>query len=72
MSVRHPRKARTVIPVPTDPLPNCIAPLSLASEVDITVSLITELNTLHCLNLSEKPEIKRDSGLQQLGWGGAS
>ena len=36
LSVLHPRKARTVIPTPTDPLPGSIAPLSLASEVVIT------------------------------------
>ena len=72
LSVRHPRKARTVIPAPVDPLPTAIAPMSLATEVLITESLIVELNSLHCLNLSEKPEVKRDSGLPKTGLGGAS
>ena len=70
LSVRHPRKARTVIPAPADPLPGSIAPLSLSSEIGITASLVAELNTLHCLNLSEEPEIKRDSGLPTAGLGG--
>ena len=44
--------------------------MSLATEVVITESLIAELNSLHCLNLSEKPEVKRDSGLPKTGLGG--
>ena len=70
LSVRHPRKARTVIPAPLDPLPTTIAPIPLATEAAITESLIAELNSLHCLNLSEKPEVKRDSGLPKTGLGG--
>ena len=70
LSIRHPRKARTVIPAPVDPLPTTIAPLSAATESVIIESLISELNSLHCLNLSEKPEVKRDSGLPKAGLGG--
>ena len=70
MSIRHPRKARTEIPAPVDQLPSSIAPMSLASEVEVTVSLISELSSLHCLNLSQKPEIKRNSGLPTAGLGG--
>ena len=70
MSIRHPRKARTEIPAPVYQLPSSIAPMSLASEVEVTVSLISELSSLHCLNLSQKPEIKRNSGLPTAGLGG--
>ena len=47
-----------------------IAPVSLETECEITASLVSELNNLHCLNLTEQPEIKRDSGLPTAGLGG--
>ena len=53
-----------------DPLPPKIAPLSLATESEITDSLTKELNSLYCLNLSEKVEIKCSSGLPTAGLGG--
>ena len=55
-----------MISAPVDPLPTSIAPVSLATEVEIT----KELNSLHCLNLTERPEIKHDSGLPTAGLGG--
>ena len=66
LAIRHPLKARTVISAPVDPLPTSIAPVSLATEVEIT----KELNSLHSLNLTERPEIKHDSGLPTAGLGG--
>ena len=70
LSIRHPRKTRTVIYAPVNPLPTSIAPVSLANEVEITVSLIKELNSLHCLNLTELPEIKCNCGHPTAGLGG--
>ena len=70
LSIRHPRKARTVIPAPVEPLPASIAPVSIATEREITASLVSKLNNLHCLNLTEQLEIKRDSGLLTAGLGG--
>ena len=70
LSIRHPRKARTVIPAPVEPLPANIAPVFLTTELEITASLVSELNTLHCPNLTEHPKIKRDSGLPTAGLGG--
>ena len=70
LSIRHPLKARTVIPAPVVPLPASIAPVSIATEREITSSLVSELNNLHCLNLTEQPEVKRDSGLLTPGLGG--
>ena len=70
LSIRHPRKARTVIPAPVESLPASIASVSIATELEITASLVSELNTLHCLNLTERPEVKRDRGLPTAGLGG--
>ena len=70
LSIRHPRKARTVIPAPVDPLPASIVPVSFATEREITASLVSELNNLHSLNLTEQPEVKRDSSLPTPGLGG--
>ena len=65
ISIRHPRKTRTLIGTPAS-----IAPLSLATEIEITSSLTTEPNSLHCLNLAERPNIKRGSGLPTAELGG--
>ena len=70
LSIRHPRKVRTVIPAPAEALPASIAPVSIATEREITASLVSELNILHCLNLTKQPEVKRDSSLPTAGLGG--
>ena len=44
--------------------------MSLETEEVITDSLLKELNVLHCLNLPEKPDTKRGSGLPTAGLGG--
>ena len=43
--------------------------MSLETEEVITDSLLKELNVLHCLNLPEKPDTKRGSGLPTAGGG---
>ena len=79
VSFRNPRKVRFELCAPTGPLPTALLPLSQESEQLIVHQLISELNTLHCLNLSEKPELKSgvcfpacEHGLSRLVFGGAS
>ena len=42
----------------------------MATEIEITSSLTSELNSLHCLNFAERPDIKRGSGLPTPELGG--
>ena len=42
----------------------------MATEIEITSSLTSELNSLHCLNLAERPDIKCGSGLPTAELGG--
>ena len=46
LSIRHPRKARSSLRSWTlvEPLPASIAPVSIATELEITASLVSELN----------------------------
>ena len=79
VSFRNPRKVRFELCAPTGPLPTTLLPLSQESEQLIVHQLISELNTLHCLNLGKKPELKRsvclptcEHGLSRLVFVGAS
>ena len=44
--------------MPVGPLPTEIKPMSQVSEQLIVHQLLSELNALHCMKLSEKPELK--------------
>ena len=59
VSFRNPRKVRFELCVPVGPLPTEIKPMSQVSEQLIVHQLLSELNALHCMKLSEKPELKR-------------
>ena len=79
ISFRNPRKIRFELCAPVGPLPVAILPMSQESEQQIVHQLLTELNSLHCLTLSEKPELKRgvclptrEQGLSRLVFIGAS
>ena len=58
VSFRNPRKVRFELCVPVGPLPTEIKPMSQVSEQLIVHQLLSELNALHCMKLSEKPELK--------------
>ena len=79
VSFRNLRKVRFVLCSPIGPLPTALLPLSKESEQLIVHQLISELNSLHCLNLCKKPELKRgmclpthEHGLSRLVFVGAS
>ena len=79
ISFRNPRKIRFELCATVGPLPVGILPLSQESEEQIVHQLVSELNNLHCLTLSEKPELKRgvclptrEQGLSRLVFIGAS
>ena len=79
ISFRNPRKIRFELCATVGPLPVAILPLSQESEEQIVHQLLSELNNLHCLTLSEKPELKRcvclptpEHGLSKLVFVGAS
>ena len=79
VSFRNPWKIRFELCASVGPLPVAILPLSQESEEQIVHQLLSELNRLHCLTLSEKPELKRgmclptrEHGLSKLVFVGAS
>ena len=65
----NPRKIRFELCLPVGPLPTKILPLSQEREQTIVCQLITELKSLHCLKLSEKPDLKRGMCLPTLEHG---
>ena len=69
ISFRNPRKVRFELCAPVGPLPSAIIPMSQDSEQLIVHKLLSELNTLHCMKLNEKPELKRGVCLQRARMG---
>ena len=60
VSFRNPRKVKFELCAPVGPLPTAIAPLSQDSEQLIVHKLVSELNSLHCMNLCERvPSVAR-------------
>ena len=79
VTFRNRRKIRYELCAPVGLLPTKILPLSKESEQTIVCQLIADLNSLHCLKLSDKPDLKRgmclptcEHGLRKLVLVGAS